>query len=80
MTGSEQCGSAHELALLAVVNREPGLGELRRAPAAHFDERQAVSIEQDQVDLASASTKVARDGSQSAVREIAKSELLGVIA
>lgn len=80
MTGSEQCRGAHELALLVAVNREAGLGKLRRAPAAYFDERQAVPVEQDQVDLAAASTKISGDRPKSALGEIAKSELLGVIA
>ena len=80
MTCGEQRRGAYQLALLVAVNRVSRVCKSRRAPAADFDERQAIPIEQDQVNLAPARTKVTRDGLQAAIDEIAKGELFGVFA
>ena len=80
MTCGEQRRGAYQLALLAVVNSMSRVCKSRRAPAADLDERQAIPIEQNQINLAPARTKVTRDGLQSTIDEIAKSELLGVFA
>ena len=80
MACGEQRRRANQLALLAAVDSMSRVGKSRRAPAADFDERQALPIEQYQVDLAPTRTKVTRDGLQAAIDEIAKSELFGVLA
>ena len=80
MTCGEQRRGAYQLALLVAVNGVSRVCKSRRAPAADFDKRQAIPIEQYQVDLAPARSKVTRDGLQAAIDEIAKGELFGVFA
>lgn len=80
MPCGEQRRSAYQLALLVAVNGVSRVCKLRRAPAADFDERQAIPIKQNQVDLAPARTKVTRNGLQAAIDEKPKGELFGVFA
>lgn len=80
MTRGEQRRGAYQLALLVAVNREFRVGESRRAPAANFDECEAIPIEQNQVNFAAARTKVPRDRLQTPVNEKAKRELFCVLA
>lgn len=62
------------------VDCEPGIGELRGAPAADFNESQAVPVQQNQINLATAGAKVTCNGPQTLIGEKSKSQLLGVIA
>jgi hypothetical protein len=63
----KHCGSVHDLALFAKVDRIGGPCKFSGSSAPHFDKSQASSVEHDQVDFAAATAKIARNRAQALV-------------
>ena len=80
ITSPEQCRCTNDLALFPVVDSKSGGREVRGTPAPDFDERQAFSIEHDQVNLTASTTEISSDRAQAPILEIAERLLFGVVA
>jgi hypothetical protein len=61
---------SYDLALFMSVNSVAGLREVRCCPVTDFYEYEALIVNHDQVDFATAAAKVARDGAQALPDEV----------
>jgi len=80
ISSGEECRCTNDLALFPVVNCRCGSCETRGTSGPDFDESQAFSIEHDQVDLATSTTKISSDRAQTPAFEIVEGPLLGAVA
>ncbi len=80
MSCRKQGSRPNKLLLLTTIHRQPRRGECARATATHFDKREAVAVEHDQVDFAGSAAKIACHGAQAPGDQEAKRLLFGVPA
>jgi len=73
-------GSANDFPLLAMIDCMAGGRERSTSAIPNFDKRQAVPIEHDQVDFATAAAEVPRNGAEIPSDEIVERQLFSLTA
>lgn len=71
-------GSANDFSLLAMIDCVAGRRERSRSAVPYFDKRQAVPIQHDQIDFATAAVEVSRNGTEILIDEIIERQLFGL--